>query len=251
MPTAVNTPAAGVCAPASKFTTERAKPPLTGKPPVIAADRLLAPRATSSWSGSMRWRRLAARVWPTDTDSTKPTTLISSAGTASARHSSRSHSGRVSGGRPWGTLPTTFRPCAGQSSAQARVADTAMAATGPALASASAVRARRPRRSKLGLSPLRVQNKKPVAAAPTARVSPWVCGSCCTSAATSSTKLWPSALTPSKTLSWLAAINRPEAEIKPEITGWLKKLAKKPRRSTPISSSIAPDIKARVMAMAQ
>ncbi len=30
IPTAVNAPAAGVSAPASKFTTERAKPPVTG-----------------------------------------------------------------------------------------------------------------------------------------------------------------------------------------------------------------------------
>ena len=48
MPTAVYTPAAGLTAPASKFTTERAKPPVTGKPPVNAADKLLAPSATSS-----------------------------------------------------------------------------------------------------------------------------------------------------------------------------------------------------------
>ena len=45
---AVNTPAAGVCAPASKFTTERAKPPVTGKPPDRLAAILLAPRASSS-----------------------------------------------------------------------------------------------------------------------------------------------------------------------------------------------------------
>ena len=38
MPTAVYTPAAGVTAPASKLTTERAKPPVTGKPPVKAAE---------------------------------------------------------------------------------------------------------------------------------------------------------------------------------------------------------------------
>ena len=48
IPRAVYTPAAGVWAPASKFTTERAKPPVTGKPPVKAADKLLAPRATNS-----------------------------------------------------------------------------------------------------------------------------------------------------------------------------------------------------------
>ena len=64
-------------------------------------------------------------------------------------------------------------------------------------------------------------------------------------------KLWPSAFTPIRVLSWLAAISRPEAEMKPEITGWLKKLARKPSRSSPMSNSIAPDRKARVMATAQ
>ncbi len=110
MPMAVNTPAAGVCAPASKLTTERANPPVTGKPPVKAAPRLLAPNATSSWSGSMRWRRLAASVCPTDTDSTNPTTLMRSAGTSSDCHSAMSNSGKVSGGRPCGTVPTIFTP---------------------------------------------------------------------------------------------------------------------------------------------
>ena len=48
MPTAVNAPAAGVCAPASKFTTDRAKPPVTGNPPDSPAPRFDAPSATSS-----------------------------------------------------------------------------------------------------------------------------------------------------------------------------------------------------------
>src|SRR5690625_6623885 len=58
----------------------------------------------------MRWRRLAARVWPTDTDSTKPTMLISSAATKSWLQSPLSKPGRVRGGRPAGTLPTTATP---------------------------------------------------------------------------------------------------------------------------------------------
>jgi hypothetical protein len=117
----------------------------------------------------MRWRRLAASVWPTDTDSTKPTTLISSAGTASCCHSARSHSGRVNGGRPCGMWPTIFTPCACQPKAQARPVVTAMAATGPALVSMSAVRAARPRRTSSGLSPLRTQNRKAVAHTPTSQ----------------------------------------------------------------------------------
>ena len=39
--------------------------------------------------------------------------------------------------------------------------------------------------------------------------------------------------------------------MKPEITGWLRKLARKPRRSTPMSSSMAPERNASVMATAQ
>ena len=54
MPTAVNAPAAGVSAPASKFTTERAKPPVTGNPPEMAAPTFDMPSATNSWSGSTR-----------------------------------------------------------------------------------------------------------------------------------------------------------------------------------------------------
>ena len=46
----------------------------------------------------MRWRRLAAKVCATETDSTKPMTEISTADPASCRHRSRSKRGSVSGG---------------------------------------------------------------------------------------------------------------------------------------------------------
>ena len=69
-PTAVNAPAAGVWAPASKFTTERESAPVTGKPPETAAPTSETPSAISSWSGSTRWRRLAASVRATEIDST-------------------------------------------------------------------------------------------------------------------------------------------------------------------------------------
>ncbi|MNN77051.1 hypothetical protein D3C81_1934830 [compost metagenome] len=46
---------------------------------------------------------------------------------------------------------------------------------------------------------------------------------------------------PRMCLSWPRAMSRPEALMKPEITGWLRKLARKPRRSTAISSSMAPE----------
>ena len=176
MPTAVKTPAAGVCAPASKFTTERAKPPVTGNPPVNAAEILLAPKANNSWSGSMRWRLLAASVCPTETDSTKPTTLISSAGTASDFQSAMSQSGAVKGGRPWGTVPTILRPCACQSKAQVRMVLAAMAATGPALATKSAGRASMPQRTSKGFKPLRTHHKNAMAVRPMHKASIWVLG---------------------------------------------------------------------------
>ena len=250
MPTAVNTPAAGVCAPASKFTTERAKPPVTGKPPVKAAPRLPAPRATSSRSGSMRWRRRAARVWPTDTDSTKPTTLISSAGRASACHSARSHSGAVSGGRPCGTVPTILTPCCAHCNCQVSAADIAMPTTGAAFAAKSAPRAGKPRRTSSGLRPRRAQNRKATIVRPSAAVSTCTSPAWRTSPPTSSKKCAPSTFTPSSTFNCPAAISKAEAVMKPEITGWLRKCARKPQRSSPITSSMAPERKASVKAMA-
>ena len=57
MPMAVSTPARGVRAPASKLTTERAKPPVTGYPALKAEATLAAPRPISSRLGWMRSRR--------------------------------------------------------------------------------------------------------------------------------------------------------------------------------------------------
>ena len=47
------------------------------------------------------------------------------------------------------------------------------------------------------------------------------------------------------------AIRMPLAVMKPAITGWLRKLAMKPRRNSPIASSIAPDSPASVRAAAE
>lgn len=41
--------------------------------------------------------------------------------------------------------------------------------------------------------------------------------------------------------NWLIAIKIPEAVTNPEITGWLRKLTKKPSRSTPIAIRISPE----------
>ena len=175
MPTAVKAPAAGVCAPASKLTTDRAKPPVTGKPPVMAAPTLQAPKATSSRSGSMRWRRLAASVWPTETDSTKPTTLINKAGMASSFNKAISHSGPLKGGKPAGTVPTILTPAKCHSKCQVKPADTAIPATGPALANTSAKRTGKPQDNNKGLSPRRAQNKNATMVKPMAEVMKCIC----------------------------------------------------------------------------
>ena len=101
----------------------------------------------------MRWRRFAANVCPTETDSIKPTMLIKSAGTASSRHSPRSHSGIVSGGKPCGIVPTIFTPADCQLNTQVSAVVAAIAATGPAFAITSAAFAEKPKRIITGLKP--------------------------------------------------------------------------------------------------
>jgi hypothetical protein len=125
----------------------------------------------------MRCRRLAASVWPTETDSTKPTTLMSSAGRASS-------------------LPQREIPGRQRQRRQAL-------RNGPDDLHALALPAERPGQSggdgdhrhrsglgrhigslvgqtqapQQGFSPLRTQNRKAVASTPTTSVSTWVFGS--------------------------------------------------------------------------
>ena len=68
---------------------------------------------------------------------------------------------------------------------------------------------------------------------------------------TISVSVWPPAGTPSMYLSWLAAISSPDAVMKPEITGWLRKLATKPSRNRPMAISITPEISASSIAAAR
>ena len=53
---------------------------------------------------------------------------------------------------------------------------------------------------------------------------------------------------PKIAFSWLAAMIRPEAVIKPAMTGCDRKLAMNPKRNTPITTKNTPDKKARAMA---
>ena len=53
---------------------------------------------------------------------------------------------------------------------------------------------------------------------------------------------------PSTGASWPAAIWMPEAVMKPEMTGWLRKFARNPSRSSPMATSSSPEIMASAMA---
>ena len=63
-----------------------------------------------------------------------------------------------------------------------------------------------------------------------------------------STSVVPPPGTPRMCFSWLAAISRPEAVMKPEITGWDRRLARKPRRNRPMTMRMSPERKASAMA---
>src|SRR5690554_1614134 len=131
IPTAVNTPAIGVLAPASKLTIEREKPPVTGKPPLTAEAILAAPKPTNSWSGSIRSRRLAARVCATETDSTKPTKLINKAAGNNCTANCQSSVGKRNIGKPSGIAPTTCTPLLAKSPRVTTTTETIIVTTGP------------------------------------------------------------------------------------------------------------------------
>ncbi len=61
----------------------------------------------------------------------------------------------------------------------------------------------------------------------------------------------PPALTPRMCLSWLVAIRMPLAEMNPLMTGCDSRLARKPSRSRPSTTSITPDSAASVIAASQ
>ena len=127
---------------------------------------------------------------------------------------------------------------------------TATAATGPALATTSASLAGRPMRISSGLSCLRTQNRNATAPTPMITVGRFTSVMLAASERPTSIRLCPLAGTPRMCFSWLAAMIRPEAVMKPEITGWLRKFARKPSRSRPMAVSIRPDSSASTIAAA-
>jgi len=248
IPPAVNAPAAGVRAPASKLTAERAKPPVTGYPPEKALATFAAPRPTSSWSGEIRWRRFAASVWATETLSTKPMIEISSAGTQSRSISERSADGTAKGGRPDGMAPTRSTPFAPRSSRLvARIVSTT-AITGPPLATMSAARGGRPSAVSARPKPLRTQNRKISAGRPMAIVQGFAAPSDIASEPSMAGQLSPPASIPTICLTWLVAMRMPLAVMKPLMTGCERRLARNPSRSRPRTVSMTPDRAASVTA---
>ena len=198
----------------------------------------------------MRWRFLAASVCATDTDSTKPMIEISTADINNWPHNSGFSEGAVSGGKPIGTSPTIATPLFSKSKTHTARVVTATAPTGPALAKISANRGFNPRPSSKGFSPLRTQNKNATVLRPINSVIGFVRCWLAINDEMISGRACPWAEMPKICFNWLVAISTPDAVINPAITGCDRKFAKNPRRSTPISVSMTPEIKARVMAAA-
>ncbi len=161
MPTAVNAPGGGRFGPGVEVhdrAREAARSP--DSRPRTAAAMLAAPSPISSWSGSMRWRFLAASVCATETDSTKPMIEISSAGPIRLRQSIQVERRQRQRRQP-AAAPRRRSRRRGPASPKPKVSSvvTTTAATGPALASISASRGLSPAASSSGFSPLRTQNR--------------------------------------------------------------------------------------------
>lgn len=144
--------------------------------------------------------------------------------------------------------PTSATPRAPRSKAPTSQMLTAMAMIGAARASMSASQPGSPARISPRLPPRRMAYRKTSAPSPMASVRGLVCGRPCHSAAAIWGRVPPPAGMPSRWRSCPAAIRIPEAVIKPEMTGWLRKLATKPSRNRPATASIAPDSSASAMA---
>ena len=245
--TAVIRPDAGVRPPLSATTEVREKLAPTANAPVSPAARLAPPMARISALTSTRSRRLAARPCAMEICSMKVITAISRAGTTSActvDAGTPSSGASTRLGSPWGMSPTTARPCAGQSSAVVSTMDSSSTSSGAALVVRSATSAGTPRPRRAGLSQRRAAHSRASEPRPTASVSPCTWPSCWTRLRRKLSRPSPATGAPSTCLSWLVAISRPEAVMKPESTGWLRKLAMKPMRSPPMTSSARPTMTA-------
>ena len=181
-------------------------------------------------------------------DSTNPMTEIKTAEVKRLLQRSSENFGSVSGGKPCGTAPTILTPKLCRSSNHTRAVVTTIAATGPVLAIIFAIGSDRPSANKTGSNPLRTQNRKTVVRLPMSAVIQLMSCRCAQRDSANCSKLCPSASMPKIAFSWLAAMIRPEAVIKPAMTGCDRKLAMNPKRNIPIATKNTPDKKARAMA---
>ncbi len=84
-----------------------------------------------------------------------------------------------------------------------------------------------------------------IEAIPRARVGAWISPARPTMSLTSSKKeLPPPAGTPLTCWTWLRAMTRAAAAVKPPMTAWEKKLIRNPNRSRPAASWMTPTIRA-------
>jgi hypothetical protein len=105
-----------------------------------------------------------------------------------------------------------------------------------------------PREIRKGFSPLRTQNRNPVAPRPMVSVIGFTSGMCWFRVSRISGRVWPWASMPRMCLNWLTAIRMPDAVMKPAMTGWQRKLARKPSFSRPMVSRMPPESTASVSA---
>ena len=249
MPTAVKAPAAGVSAPASKFTTERAKPPVTGNPPEMAApmfdgaerDQLLVGvDALAALGGERQGDRDRLHV-ADDRDQQR--------GDEDLRPERRIERRQGDPGQALRDLADDADAARGEPEAPDRQGRRDDGHGGADLREDVRGRARRaPRRRRRGLRPPRTQKRKASDARPIAAVCGLMSPRLGTIESTRSTKVSPSRWMPRTGASWPAAIWRPDAVMNPEMTGWLRKFARNPSRSSPMASSSSPETRASAMA---
>ena len=174
--------------------------------------------------------------------------VIRKAGSRSWPISSGESEGRVSGGRLCGTSPTICTPLSASPKPQTASVVATTTATGPALATISAVPDLTPKLCSIGFSPKRTQNRKAIDRMPMVAVIQLMSLRFLASETSTSSRLCPAASMPRICLSWLAAMITPDAVMNPAITGCDRKLAINPSRKMPMPNSISPDSNASVSA---
>src|SRR3546814_7412376 len=115
----------------------------------------------------------------------------------------------------------------------------ATATTGPALAEISAARGLSPSLTNAGLRPLRTQNRNRVAGMPIANVGRLIASIAEASPPSICGQVSPPAETPRICFTWLVAIRIPMEVIKPLISGWDSRLARKDRKSVVAGKRVA------------